>query len=66
MSIDNTALDALKDISKKCHDMLCMINTNKADEYDLISLIFNIREQAAKTYNIHNNQDLIQEFNQII
>lgn len=64
------SLNSLKDISKKCHDMLCKVNEGIAEDYDILSLVFNIREDAAREYNkgvvslgIHNNFDLIAEMN---
>lgn len=66
----NTALDSLRRISESCHDMLCKINEGIAEDYDILSLVFNIREDAAREYNkgvvslgIHNNFDLIAEMN---
>ena len=47
----NTALDSLRDISEKCHDMLCRLNKGTVSDIELVSLIFNIREEAAKKYN---------------
>ena len=66
----NTALDSLRRISELCHDMLCKINEGIAEDYDILSLVFNIREDAAREYNkgvvslgIHNSYDLIAEMN---
>lgn len=65
MSIDKTT-EGLKNISKRCHDMLCKLNSGEANECDLISLIFNIREETASMYKQHSNQDIIMEFNKIV
>ena len=67
----NTALDSLRDISEKCHNILCGLNKGTVSDIELLSLIFNIREEAAKKYNQYSkelglcdeNYDLINEFN---
>ena len=69
----NTALDSLRNISEKCHDMLCRLNKGTVSDIELLSLIFNIREEAAKRYNkcskelglCDKDYDLINELNNI-
>ena len=70
MSVHKDALEELRRISELCHDMLCKVNEGIAEDYDILSLVFNIREDAAREYNkgvvslgIHNNFDLIAEMN---
>lgn len=70
MSVHKNALEELRRISEMCHDMLCKINEGIATDCDVISLVFSIREDAAREYNkgvvslgIHNSYDLIAEMN---
>lgn len=70
MSVHKNTLEELRRISELCHDMLCKVNEGIAEDYDILSLVFNIREDAAREYNkgvvslgIHNNFDLIAEMN---
>lgn len=71
MNMQIGAVKELKTISKKCHDMLIKLNKGLATECELISLILEIRDEAAKEYNnitidigMHDNgYDLIEEFN---
>lgn len=71
MSVQRDTLNELRRISEMCHDMLCKVNKGLATDCEVISLIFNIRENAASKYNNgakelgwHNNDfDLIAEMN---
>lgn len=70
ISVHKNTLEELRRISELCHDMLCKVNEGIAEDYDILSLVFNIREDAAREYNkgvvslgIHNNFDLIAEMN---
>lgn len=71
MSMQKETLKELRHISEMCHEMLCKVNKGLATDCEVISLIFNIRENAASKYNNgakelgwHDNGfDLIAEMN---